>query len=536
MARVRYILEIRRGKKSEKFLLPLVSDIKFQRKHAKVAVWTLGKIPAKHYAGVRGQTITMSGRSGLKPRFETIGATSVPAADQSGPALFRRLETFLEAYENEAAAAQRHLKPPPQLIFRALWEGKNLFVDHMSFQWSRSAKTSRFSYEWDLELDAYAEAEDFYERGSMFKAVTDAIEKVKLVSTAINATSIAVQYGTELLEDGKTLLDGFREPLRALRRLASQTRTFSRTANDITRWPKAFMLDFWFTLSEMTTAIFDSWAALPFVDRQAVRSTMIDAMEVIGTARTATQAALGLNFVSLPGRLSTYESQTGGGTSTDPKYTTRERAITSMEYVPGSISVLNGQLVTAHEVIAGETLPDIAERYLEDRGYWVDIATLNGMTSIDTVAAGGPLLGGLILFVPVADGAQLPGLNPQDLYGVDMRLGPDGDLLLLGNPKDVQTVSGVDNLRQGLTNRFLTTQGDNATFPNHGLPLLVGEGGTEDRVANAAIEAEAQLRAEQRVAKITDLSIVDDGDSLLLTSTVEPVVGKAFDIAVPFPA
>ena len=107
MARVRYILEVQKPDNfgviiRTKFLLPLVSEIKLQRKHAVVTVWTLGATPVKQYAGVRNQVFTLSGRSGVQPRSETIGVTSVPAADQSGPELFRKLEKFIEDYENSA--------------------------------------------------------------------------------------------------------------------------------------------------------------------------------------------------------------------------------------------------------------------------------------------------------------------------------------------------------------------------------------------------------------------------------------------------
>jgi hypothetical protein len=545
MTRVRYVLQRGNERRSRPFLspnsnrvvLPYVHSVEFSRNHAEVTTWTLGKHPVHHYAGVRSQMIELEGRSGVATRFETEGITSVASSDQSGPALFRKLEKFIEDYENEAAAAMRQGDKPPSLILLMLFEQKQLVVEPKTFSFSRTAQASNFSYQYTLHLESHGQRKFETPRGPL-DALKAAFELSNTITKAINAVSLKVADATELLQTAKTQLDTFREPLRALTRLGSQVRTYTGAANALVQWPKAFMLDFWFATFELTAAVFDRWAALPFTDRQAVRSTMIDAMRPMADAKRATQTALGLNFITLPGGTSTYESQTGAASlSSDPSYTTRQRAIQSFQDIGGGYAVSNGNIVVVYEFIAGDTLPAIAGDLLGDRGRWREIADLNGMTGVNTFSNGSPLIGGTLLFVPAPEGAQLPGLSPNDLYGVDLQLGADGDLVALGEfPQDVAVVRGVDNLVQGLTNRFVTVQGDNGTFPDHGLPRLAGNPGTADRLAEAAIEAGLQLRRDQRIADVQDLAIVDEGDTLVVNSVLRPVIGKAFDITVPFPA
>jgi nucleoid-associated protein YgaU len=539
--RSRYILEWSTSgtadkSKSRKFLIPYVSDVRLERKHAEVTTYTLGEKPVHHYAGVRSQLIEISGRSGLAPRFETIGETRRAQADNSGPALFRRFEAYIKDYENAARDAMfRNLKPP-KMTLTMLFEQQKLEVEPKAFSFSRSAAASRLSYTYQISFEAHGELK-FEAPAGPLSALTSAFETARVITRALNQANTTIAVVTETLEDAKSQLDTFREPLRALTRMGGEARKATRAVNALVQWPKAFMLDFWFATFELSTAVFDSWAVLPFVDRQAVRQVMLDALAPIAEAKRVTQAALGLNFITLPGQVSTFESQLGiTDPSTNPEYTTRQRALLSQQATEGGYAIRNGQLVIVYEVQAGDTLQDIAGNELGDRSLWIQIAEINGMPGSDTFTDGSPLVAGSLLFVPALEGSELPGLSPDDLYGVDLQLGPDGDLVALGaNPQDVATIRGVDNLVQGLTNRFVTVQGDNATFPDHGLPRLVGERSSDDTLAEASIDADLQMRRDQRIKSVQDLVINDDGDTFVIDAILEPVVGKAFSVTVPFP-
>lgn len=523
--KVKYILEVQKpGGDRKRAILPFVTEISLDRNHAVTSIWTLGAKPFHQYTGVRGQKLSIRGRSGVATRFDTDGITSVASADMSGPALFRKIESFIENYENDTAVAQRQFQKPPKMVFRALWENKSLLVEPGTFGWDRSSSTSRFSYEYQLALESYGKAANDRDTG-VLSFLSGAFEIANAVTAAINTASVAVARVAELLEDSRREMDTFREPLRAVGRLARQTSRLSRAVDSLAQWPKAFMQDFWNTSDACVEAVFDGWAALPFFDRQEARSVMIDALGGVSEARRKTQTALGLNFIRLDGDESSFEQQ----------LSTSSSALSATGRLPGGFAVRNGQLAQVYVVRAGDTLQSIAGRQLGDRSRWTEIAEMNGMSGADVSPDGAPLIGGAILLVPAPDGADITGLNPSDLYGTDLLITDDGDLAILGDNQDVQLRRGSDNLRQGLRLRLLTVQGGNATFPDHGLPQTIGEAGTTERVAEVAVEAQDQFIADQRIEEVTDIVVDDQGDRIIVEAVLKPVVGKAFDVTVPFP-
>ena len=538
MARVRYLLEHKPagGTGGERVILPNVADVQFSRPHAVVTTWTLGAHPVHHYSGIRSQKIMMSGRSGLKTRFETEGVTSETASDLSGPALFRKLEKFLEKFERDAGRATSFVQRPPELILHMLWEGKKLKVEHERFHWGRSAQRSRHSYEWSLDFESHGELNQDPIEGPL-SALTEAFEVAKKITGAVNSVSIGLAKAREILDDSRTQLDQFREPVRAVAKLARQWSIVARSGRSLAEWPKAFMEDFWYMSTEALVAVFNTWDATPFGVKGPRRSGFIEVMELIAEARKATQTALGLGYTKLPTYSVTKDVQESGLAAL-PQWSSKESALLSLDPIPGKYTTRNGQLTRVYQAKSGDTLQSIAWALLGDRSRWIEIAELNGITSPSVFSDSGPLFIGQTILVPAAtgDGALLPGLSTSDLYGTDLRLSSDGDLVAQGDgDSDVETISGVPNLRQGLINRMMTVQGDNATFPGHGLPEIIGRPNTDIRISSAAIEADAQFRRDPRISSVNELVVDDNGDELVVTAELQPVIGKAFDIAVPLP-
>lgn len=539
--KVRYILEARYADSSEKFVLPYVGKIDFTRRHAKKTTWTVGRIPFHQYSGIRSQTFHMSGRSGLAERFDSPGYFdfSNVSSDMSGPALFRKLEKFLEKYETKCFEAQQSRSELPKLVLKALWEDKNLYVELENFSWVRDKSSSRLSYEWDLELHSYADAGKIEPSGPQ-AWLSGATEIADKVTEAVNYANVAVASVSDILSDTRTELDKFRQPMRAIANLGRQGRLAARQLGQLGQFPVDFMRDFWYAVYEMTAVMFDIWMALPYADRNAARLSLLDIMESVGDARRATFAALGLNYESVPEYTWSPEKLQGFLDSSDYRLNSRNSALTQQKTLGSSYVIKNNQLVQVYTVKSGETLQDIAQAILGDKSAWVDIAELNEMVSPFTLNDGSPLVNGSIVLVPIpGNSPSIGGVSPTDLYGTDLQLDSSGDLILSGtagvSSSDIKVISGNANFTQAIKLRMLTFRGTNGTFPDYGVPNIIGEKGTDDRIADAAIEIKAQLFAEKRIQEIDDLVVTDNGDEITVRANVKPVIGQKFSLNVPIP-
>lgn len=535
---VRYILEAIYPEKTEKFILPNVGKIDFSHPHAVHTTWSLGELPTHQYSGVRSQKITISGRSGLKANFEPPGLFdfSNVAADMSGPAMFRMLEQFLARYMVKCYEAQQSRTTLPKLVLKALWENKNLYVELENYNWVRDKSSSRLSYEYTLELAAYGSPGEIEPEGPQ-KWLSGATKIADKVTEAINYANVAVASTTRLLNDFRTTMDRFRQPMRAVANLGQQARLAIYEFDRLAKWPSDFMRDFWYAVYECTAVAFDAWMAIPGLDKTPARIALLDVMQSIGDARRASLGALGLHQEKLPSYTYNPEKLQGFLDSADTRLSTRPSALTMSNPLPGGYSIQNGQLVQVYTVKSGDTLQSIAQSILGDKTLWVTIAELNGMSSDAVLADGSPLIPGALLFVPVPGNGIAISKSPNDLYGTDLMLSNDGDLVLSGQPgvdsEDIKLISGTNNLMQALKYRMLTIRGTNGTFPDYGMPAIIGDRATVDVIADAALEVRAQFTAEKRVDTIGDVTVVNDGDELIVNAVVKPVVGQQFLISIP---
>lgn len=539
---VKYVLEIQaagaRGAspsqvtgKPSRIIVPLVTDFGFAEPSSAVLTWNFGDVPTRHISPPKSRRATLSGQSGVHPRFETEGVTSIPASDMSGPALFRRFLQFIEEYKQAAAKAIRVNQVPPVLVIRALWEGAAYYVEPGEIAWSRSiVGPSRHGYAWTLPLDIYGSVGGDPPTG-IARLLVGVSAVAGLATRAVNGASVQVARATEFLRSVDTTLDAYREPLRAAYRLGLEVRKFNHALSSISDFPREFLQDFWWSSAELSASVYDTWARKPFHEREAGRVPYVRAQGVISSGNGLSKAALGLSFGSVPACNMTYEN----GNCADAFSGTNKITAFSPS-AAASVTSIDGQSVIVYETVAGDTLQSIARRIAGNQGLWRDIAVLNGFTTLLT-GDGHPLTEGTKLYVPYVTGSELTGLDPDSLYGVDLRLDSTGDLVGAGeNPTDVQVIRGMDNLLQALRIRFLTERGTNATFPDLGLPRLVGERGTASLFAEAAVEATAQFKRDRRILSVTDISVADEGDAMIASAKLIPVAGRQFDAVVPFPS
>jgi phage baseplate assembly protein W len=181
-------------------------------------------------------------------------------------------------------------------------------------------------------------------------------------------------------------------------------------------------------------------------------------------------------------------------------------------------------------------LGPIAEKFYGDAGNWVIIAQANGMLDQYTLPNGAPLTAGLVIQIPKFPGIQLPtGATTED-YGVDLMLGPDGDLVFLDAEKtQLSTVKGVPNLKQALKVRLLTTEGESGMFPSYGLPKFVCEKSSAFMVGMASGSIRTQVMSDPRISELDEVVVVDGGDRLIVECRAHAVGSKPIDIAAPLP-
>lgn len=508
---VSYILEvIIGGVATRSFALPLVTNATLQRTPTTVLTWTLGKEPLREFAGIREQTVQLQGRSGIQ--FRRGQSADGTALYDDGPSLFRELEQFIRDYEEECHNYQQRLAParvsdqsPPRLALRALWEEVDLLVEHKNFSWTRDVASSRHSYTWALNLMAYGKPE----RGNQ-PAVADVFRILDTATRAINTVSSYVVQATEFLQDTRSTLDRFREPVKAVFRVAREVRNLASAAQSIRAWPQDFAADAFRVSAESTQALYDVWAATPFFDRAAVRSSMIRAMAPMSEVRRDVLEWMGLNFIRV-----------GGGSLPE----TPESATTTQLALTGQTPV------TQYDVLPGQDLQDVALAVTGDRGQWKTIQALNGMSSPEIMPDGTPLGPGVTLLVPSGEDTAALGADP---YGTDLALGPDGDLVVSGDPAvDVATITGPPNLRQALTLRALTTQGTNQAFPQHGFPPALGEAGVGATAGLLASHARSQFARDPRIRRVKRTEVQDAGDTYRVSALLQTFDGQSFPATVP---
>lgn len=518
MTDVRYILEVEKGGKVQRAIaLPIVTEVRKERVPTSVLTWTLGDDPIREFAGVREKMYTLSGTSGYIDRLGYDAQGNRLFA--SGPKLFREFEQFLEDYENDTYSYQKNLAitadtptDAPRLVLRALWEGDAALVEQAGFQWDRSLRQGRFMYEYVLALRAYGEPTlPSRHTRNLLGGASNVLKKSQ---DAIRAATTSIALATEFLQDTRSSLDQYRKPVQSIYRGLQEVRRLAGAAQSLRTWPRAFAEDVWRVTNAETQAIYDSWAALPFVDRQQARAGMLDALKIGNEARSTFLSWLGQNYVKVDTR-----GPTPGANA--------------VNIATSRVGLTAAVPTVVYEVTGGQTIYDVAYAVTGSRENWKTIADINGMTSPYTLPDGSPLTAGVQLLVP-ADIAALEATtqNPDDIYGIDLKVGADGDLVLQGDD-NIALSRGVDNLTQAIYIRSVSFQGDNATFPLFGFPSIIGDGGTAETAGYLASHARSQYESDPRIKTARNIEVDDQGDSYFVTATLTPVGGAAFQVKLP---
>jgi LysM repeat protein/phage baseplate assembly protein W len=514
--------------------LPRVTSFQLERNQAIDVAFTLGDKVIREHAGVRRQMVTISGRSGIEHRLGQDRSGN--ALFGSGIKLFQEFEEFLENYEadmqwNTSRRRTGSLHPKNTasddlsggkasfLILRAPFEKKKYLAEPLGFTFNRDAGTSRNSYTYTLRLMLYAVPESQTPKQSLLGNFQVAMEYAAAAVDAAAATIMLVDQNAKLYT--QTASSVLRAPIRAATRMMTAIDSFAGTARATALIPRDVFMDLLTLFDHMALAGFHIIDALPlgqydrdFLDfMNGVQDFRINAMSAMG--------AMGLGdfptLVFIP-------------TTDPPVEPLPDVEMATLNGPLGSTQTLGQSAYVPYVCGANETLESISKKTGIPES---EIAALNKMLHWDIGPHGIPLQTGSVIYLP--SGAPVSvSEGDMDIYKTDLLL-ENGDLAISPvNKNDVLVVKGVTNLKQGLTTRLLTEEGEVAMFPFFGLPRLVGEPLTLTNIGLAASAAETQLLLDNRISSVTGVQVVDSADSLLLFAEAVPVGGSPVELTIPF--
>jgi len=496
-----YLLEVySEGRISMMITLPQTPSSYTQtRPSATVVTHTLGEV-VREITQNHLTEIELRGVSGYSPR---VGQTRDGGVSfLSGRAILEEFDKFLDEYQSRTAQDV----DKTYLVFRALNEKQAFKVEPTEWRWSEDTAQNRFSYEWELKLEAYAHAPSD-PRGSVFSPLTEIIQKSQ---EYINAGAGAVELASNALVNVRSEFEEARNTLRSLERISTALQNVADSVDGIRTFFTRDLPATYVNLANSYKRSYDDISELVGLD------------ENDATRRTAEQIAY---YALVNAGLS-------GVNSNDI-----ERAKTTPTIERDSLSVVTTNQAPRFSVPftlrAGDTLQSIALDAYGDASRWIEIKAYNGFRDALHRSDGLPLRMGDIIQVPFTNATEDDlGLPLQgDVFGTDLLMDSTGDLVF--SDSEIHTVREEANLKQAITNRLLTEQGSAYPFPSYGLPLTIGSKLDARSVAFCASHVNQQLLSDARIRDVRDILVIDEGDQLAVSVTVIPISGGAVDVITP---
>lgn len=167
----------------------------------------------------------------------------------------------------------------------------------------------------------------------------------------------------------------------------------------------------------------------------------------------------------------------------------------------------------SHTWKSSDTFDKLAEEFLGSPDYGTVIAYFNG------VANESELESGTKIKIPVltkdssnTDNRIYAEPSKQENYGIDIRIGDDGDFAVQGG--DIKTVGGRDNLTQAIAMRLTTASGKRIRMAAYGIRSTIGDPIAVESYLSGSIEQ--TIRADPRIKEVNELTFAGDGDKLKL--------------------
>lgn len=192
------------------------------------------------------------------------------------------------------------------------------------------------------------------------------------------------------------------------------------------------------------------------------------------------------------------------------------------------------------EILHGDTLQSIAAREMQDAERWVELASANGLlppyiTGDPALAGGRVKLYGQLLKVPaVASASAVSSSDMDEIYQRDIDLSTG--FLEDDGAGELSVVSGMANLRQALSSRVRTEQGELMFHLDYGSRVrsILGAGNNPITMQLAAQYARAAIQSDPRVESIESASAAVSGDAVLVEVVANPITGRSIKVEARF--
>ena len=203
----------------------------------------------------------------------------------------------------------------------------------------------------------------------------------------------------------------------------------------------------------------------------------------------------------------------------------KQTNVTQVIYVDndGNDAVVSVYGFRHHAWKSSDTLDLLAAEYLGDADYASVIAYFNGIKNEASIEAGAK-----IKIPELNEGAANSGNRiyaepeKQDTYGADIMIGDSGDLAALAG--DLKTISGKENLAQGIFNRLATASGKRLRLASYGIRNSVGDAmAVESYLASAITQT---VTADPRVSSLDEITLEGEGDRLRVAISWEDINGE----------
>lgn len=549
--------------------------------------------------GIIGRTITIQGSTGWKPRKLAQQPLQL-AAQHSAPRSFSRT---LPELVFDQISGHRHFmylqdavfrvyadfKRDPstaadtRLIFHNPMDSEHWLVAPRDFRLTRQA-SSPFTYRYNIELLVLDTAESVSLQISEDKSIlAEMKDGLASIQGAIDLATGALRDLSALAGEIKGVVKDFVKTIDGITTLINAAQDFVKGVTSLIQAPFALVtsqadaieagLAFYGQILESGAQI----TQIPDTTLQSIRQ-LGDALNQFGLHPESfeTPAQAQLRAIKDSQQISTASNSAAldAAAAAAPPQTLAAVDTLGTAYLPGDASRARAQVQSGTEVrtytgtqqyvvAKGDTLANLAARFLGDARLWQYLAITNGLKPpfVDAQASAGLSgavgLGASILIPNFAQPPErqplLPVLGvPPDadadvhLLGADLALAPVG----LGSPgntgssqlrldfiidrergsTDVKRVQGKDNLCQAMTTRLITEQGEDILYQQVGVRRIVALNVATVDLETARYRIQEALLADPRIAAVRSIDFTVVGDQVAVDAVA---VVRGFGTATP---
>jgi len=471
------------------------------------------------------------------------------------------------------------------LIFHNPKDQEHWLVVPENFKLTRD-KGRPLEYDYDITLTAVGKAEavagDFSEDRGLLLQFKDELRTVRAgldkVSGALNDITALTGELKRLIKNLATIIDGATA-------IATATSNFAAGVTGVIEAPYALIN----STVELIEGALQAAEDLRLLEGPKLGDNilnkfrqMVEGMEHIGTHPEVFEQQATARMEAARKRQDLLRSATaetiGAAEAAPPPATLDESEQQGTGITGGDVLSARGDLndslptrkytgATERPIEDGDTLVNLAARFLGDARRWQYLATLNGLkppfvdslanaplVPVDDPAMPGALGIGQTILIPnyskpPSEQAQLPvlGVQPGEKADVHM-LGRDVQLVQVGGREgapiydwaidteggstDAKTISGMANLGQALEFRLRVEKGSDTLYSQLGLERVIGLNSTAADLEMTRFRITQTVLQDPRIAHVRNVSLVDAGDSAIEADITAEVRGYTEGVTV----